>query len=174
MRNKLIQAVPLVLCLLLAACATPQEEVTTAPTSTVKLVHTGSSIDDLLAYHQALRKMSPPELGRELQSLNGRTPGALVSVQKAMALCLTRDMADLARAQTLLSNVLADTGAQADSVKPLANLLAFNLAEIRRQADNAERSGQQARENQRKLDQLSEKLEALKNIERSMPLTPGK
>jgi len=160
---------PLFLSLLLAACATPPPE---APTTTVKLVAAVGGMDDLLAYHQSLRRLSQQELGRELQALNARPGGAMLAMQKAMVLGLTRDANDLARAQAQLGTVLNATDASdsaAAALKPLAQLLVSNYAEMRRLSDSAEKANQQSRENQRRLDQLSEKLEALKNIERTLP-----
>ena len=75
-------------------------------------------------------------------------------------------------AQAQLGSVLSATDSDAVALKPLAQLLVSNYAEMRRLSDNAEKAGQQARDNQRRLDQLSEKLEALKNIERTLPGQP--
>lgn len=160
---------PLLLSLLLAACATPAPE---APTTTVKLVTTVGGMDDLLAYHQSLRRLSPQELGRELQVLNARHGGAMLAMQKAMVLGLTRDANDLARAQVQLGTVLSATDSDAAALKPLAQLLVSNYTEMRRLSEGADKAGQQARDSQRRLDQLSEKLEALKNIERTLPGQP--
>jgi len=167
MKSRLL---PLLLSLLLAACAAPAPE---APTSTVKLVTTVGGMDDLLAYHQSLRRLSPQELGRELQALNARHGGgAMLAMQKAMVLGLTHDAGDLTKAQAQLGSVVSATDSDAAALKPLAQLLVSNYAEMRRLNDNADKASQQARDNQRRLDQLSEKLEALKNIERTLPGQP--
>src|SRR5450830_972749 len=160
------KVLPLLLSLLLAACATPPPE---APTTTVKLVAAVGGMDDLLAYHQSLRRLSQQELGRELQALNARQGGAMLAMQKAMVLGLTRDANDLARAQAQLGTVLNANDSDAVALKPLAQLLVSNYAEMRRLSESADKASQQSRENQRRLDQLSEKLEALKNIERTLP-----
>ena len=167
MKTKIL---PLLLISLLAACATPAPP--EAPTTTVKLVTTVGGMDDLLIYHQSLRRMSQQELGRELQALNARQGGAMLAMQKAMVLGLTHDANDLARAQAQLGTVLNATDSDAVALKPLAQLLVSNYAEMRRLSENAEKAGQQAKENQRRMDQLSEKLEALKNIERTLPGQP--
>lgn len=166
MKNKLF---PYLCCLCLiglAGCVHPPPE---APTSTVKLVTTVGGMDDLLAYHQSLRRLSPQELGRELQALNARQGGAMLAMQKALVLGLTHDTNDLARAQAQLGSVLSATDSDANALKPLAQLLVSNYAEMRRLAENADKASQQSKESQRRLDQLSEKLEALKNIERTLP-----
>ena len=161
---------PLFVCLSLAACVTHPPE---APTTTVKLVTTVGGMDDLLTYHQSLRRLSSQELGRELQALNARqSGGAMLAMQKAMVLGLTHDANDLARAQVQLGTVLNATDSDAAALKPLAQLLVSNYAEMRRLSESADKAGQQAKENQRRLDQLNEKLEALKNIERTLPGQP--
>lgn len=162
MKNKILL---LASCLLLSACVTSPE----APTSTVKLIHAASNVDELLAYHAVLRKMSPAELGRELQRINTYPAGPATTVRRAMALSLTRDSIDLTKAEAQLWNVMADGSVEAEKLKPLVQLLVSHCADLRRVADNAEKSSLQLKEAQRKVDQLNDKLEALKNIERSLP-----
>jgi len=162
MKNKILI---LASCLLLSACALQPD----APTSTVKLIHAASNIDELLAYHAQLRKMSPAELSRELQRINTYPAGPANTVRRAMALALTRDGIDLAKAEAQLWNVMADNSVEAEKLKPLVQLLVGQYADLRRLADSAEKSSVQAKEAQRKVDQLNDKLEALKNIERTLP-----
>jgi hypothetical protein len=162
MKNKLLI---LASCLLLAACASPPE----APTSSIKLIHSASNIDELLAYNAQLRKMAPAELARELQRLNGYPAGPTTNVRRAMALSQTHDAIDLAKAEAQLWNVMADNSVEAEKLKPLVQLLLGHYADLRRLADSAEKSAVQSKEAQRKVDQLNDKLEALKNIERSLP-----
>jgi len=163
-----IKLSPYLLCLLLAACATKPAEPTP---DNVKLIATRGSVDDLLAYHQSIRRFSQAELNKELQNLNARSDSALLSMQKAMVLGLSRDSNDLARAQAQLGNVLA--APDAEQFKPLARLLVSNYAEIRRLSENVDRLSLQAKDSQRRLDQLNEKLEALKTIERTLPVQPA-
>jgi len=155
--------------LALAGCAS---QAPPAPTNTVKLVTTNGGVDELLAYHRTVKRLSQAELARELQALNARQGGAMLAIEKAMVLGLTHDSADLARAQVQLGNVLGAGDEEAQPLKPLAELLVSNYAEMRRLADNADKAGQQAKDSQRRLDQLSDKLEALKNIERTLPGQP--
>lgn len=162
MKNKILL---LAGCLLLSACVMSPD----APTSNVKLIHAASNIDELLAYHAALRKMPPAELGRELQRINTYPAGPANTVRRAMALSLTRDSIDLTKAEAQLWNVMADGSVEAEKLKPLVQLLVSHCADLRRVADNAEKSALQLKEAQRKVDQLNDKLEALKNIERSLP-----
>jgi hypothetical protein len=154
------------LALLLAGCASRAPE---APTATVQLVTTVGDVDDLLAYHRSLKRLSAAELGRELQVLNARQGGAMLAMQKALVLGLTHDSSDLARAQVQLGNVLAASDSDAVALKPLAELLVSNYTEMRRLSETADKAAQQSKDSQRRLDQLSDKLEALKNIERTLP-----
>ncbi|MFJ3048378.1 hypothetical protein ACIPEN_21305 [Herbaspirillum chlorophenolicum] len=162
MKNKILL---LACCLLLAACAAQSD----APTSNIKLIHSASNIDELLSYNAVLRKMPPAELGRELQRINAYPASPSNNVRRAMALSMTRDPIDLAKAEAQLWNVMADNSVEAEKLKPLVQLLVSSYADLRRVADNAEKSSIQLKDAQRKLDQLNDKLEALKNIERSLP-----
>lgn len=62
---------------------------------------------------------------------------------------------------------------QAEPLKPLATLIAARLAEQRRLQDSVDKLTQQLRDSQRRSEQLSEKLEALKAIEQTLPAKPG-
>ncbi|WP_288393473.1 hypothetical protein [uncultured Herbaspirillum sp.] len=162
MKNKLLM---LACTVLLAACAAQAP----APTSTVQLIQASSNVDELLAYNAQLRKMTPAELGRELQRINTYPAGPATNVRRAMALSLTRDAIDLAKAEAQLWNVMADRSVEAEKLKPLVQLLVGHYSDLRRVADSAEKSSVQLKEAQRKVDQLNDKLEALKNIERTLP-----
>ncbi|WP_432240281.1 hypothetical protein [Herbaspirillum robiniae] len=163
MKNKILI---LASSLLLAACVAPAPE---APTTSIKLIHSASNIDELLSYNAQLRKMPPAELGRELQRINAYPASPSNTVRRAMALSLTRDPIDLAKAEAQLWNVMGDNSVEAEKLKPLVQVLVGHYSDLRRVADNAEKSSVQLKEAQRKVDQLNDKLEALKNIERSLP-----
>jgi len=100
--------------------------------------------------------------------------GATIEQQmdQALALSMTHAPGDLGRAQALLDQVLHNNSPQADPWRSLARLLAYRLGEQKRAEDAVERTVQQMRdaqrENQRKLDEVNAKLEALKAIERSL------
>jgi hypothetical protein len=100
--------------------------------------------------------------------------GATIEQQmdQALALSMTHSPGDLAKAQALLDQVLHNNTPQADAWRSLARLLAYRLGEQKRAEDAAERGAQQLRDaqrdNQRKLDDANAKLEALKNIERTL------
>ena len=100
--------------------------------------------------------------------------GATIEQQmdQALALSMTHSPGDLGRAQALLDQVLHNNTPQADPWRSLARLLAYRLGEQKRAEDAVERGAQQLREaqrdNQRKLDDVNAKLEALKAIERNL------
>jgi len=100
--------------------------------------------------------------------------GATIEQQmdQALAMSMTHNPGDLARAQGVIDQVLRNNSPQADPWRSAARLLAYRIGEQRRAEDAAERSAQQLREaqrdNQRKLDEVNAKLEALKAIERSL------
>jgi len=93
-------------------------------------------------------------------------------MDQALAMSMTHNPGDLARAQGVLDQVLHNNTPQADAWRSLARLLAYRLGEQKRAEDAVERSAQQLRDaqrdNQRKLDDANAKLEALKAIERSL------
>jgi hypothetical protein len=127
----------------------------------------------LLNYHQGLRRMTQGELLKELASLGQQTRSPQVALQMAMALTLTRGNGDLARAQALYDSVATSADNDAAPFKPLALLLSAQCADARRQAEHIDRLSAQLKENQRRNDQLSETLEALKAIERAQPGRPA-
>ena len=124
----------------------------------------------LLAYNETLRNLPPAEWTREQARL---AVGDRADDTLALALLLgqTRQPGDLARALTLLAPLMRD-----DSPHPahsaLARLLHARLSEQRRLEELSERQAQQLREQQRRLDQLSQQLDALRAIERSLGARP--
>lgn len=168
------------LLLSLAACSTtppapppPPEPVACIPAPTVTLPESPDPLDVLLAYHQNLKALSPAELSRELNNLNTQPKTPVVSMRKAMVLSVSRNANDLSLAQIHLDTVLSSTDEEAEALKPLARVLGTQWTEQRRLADALDKLNAQARDNQRKTDQLNEKLEALKAIERTLPASPA-
>jgi septal ring factor EnvC (AmiA/AmiB activator) len=88
-------------------------------------------------------------------------------MQLALALAQTRQPADLARAQSLLQRVSTNPTPDAQQLAPLARTLSARYGEQRRLEDEREKQAQQLRDSQRRIDQLSDRLEALRAIERS-------
>lgn len=133
----------------------------------------------LLAYQETLAKLNPADLTRELGRLGDGASSVQATMDLALALGYTRANGDLAKAQSLLDQVIGNPSPEAQAWHGLARLLSSRYAEQRRAEEQTERVNQQLRDtqkdNQRKLDQLNEKLEALKSIERSLNSrnTPG-
>lgn len=130
-------------------------------------------IDALLAYHQWLRESTPAEWAKEQAALHAQPKTAQSALKRAMLLALSRNSDDLARAQALIDGVVKSSEPQALSVKPLAQMLAVNYSEMRRLSEQADKITQQAKDSQRRTEQLNEKLEALKAIERTLPARPN-
>lgn len=126
----------------------------------------------LLTYSERVRQLNPNDLAAEiaLQGDPGNAP--LRQMQLALALMHMPQAVDTARAVGLLQRVVGSTAPEATPLKPLARLLAHQLMEQRRLEDSLERQGQQLRENQRRIDQLNERLEAMRAIERSLTTRP--
>ena len=88
-------------------------------------------------------------------------------MQLALVLAQTRVPADLARSLGLLQRVIANPTADAQPLQPLARVLAARYLEQRKVEDERDRQAQQARVAQRRIDQLNDRIEALRAIERS-------
>lgn len=123
----------------------------------------------LLSYADRLQALNPTDLAAEIvvQGDPGNAP--LRQMQLALALIHLRQPTETARALGLLQRVINHVGAESLPLKPLARLLANRLMDQRKLEDSAERQAQQLRESQRRIDQLTERLEALRAIERSLP-----
>jgi len=126
-----------------------------------------------LDYADRLRAMTVPNLAQEIARLNepNAVPGR--QLQLAMALALTRVPSDLQRAQGLLQRVLDNATGEARALHPLARLLAAQYAEQRRADEATERQAQLLRDAQRRIDQLNDRLEAVRAIERSLSTRPA-
>lgn len=126
----------------------------------------------LLAYQEQLRQLPASELGAELTRQNaalaasGNAPA--VALELALVLAQTRNPADTQRALGLLEPIARNPAPEQQPWQGLARLLLVRVAEQRRLEDQLERQAAQLRESQRNVQQLNEKLEALKAIERSL------
>lgn len=177
-----IKPLPLLLCLALGACAQrppaapalPPLPAPAAPAPLTLLVAPQDEVAPLLAYHQSLRRMTQGELLKELSGLSQQQKTPKLLLQSAMVLSLTRGSGDLARAQAQFDIVATAPEPEAQGLRQLAQLLSAHCAETRRLMDESERLRAQLRDNQRKTEQLSDTLEALKEIERGLPARAGK
>lgn len=122
-------------------------------------------------YFDRVRQMTTSELAREFARLD--PPGQPASVlELALALGQTRNPGDTVRALNVLDPLARSTDPQMAPWRPLARLLTARYAEQRRLEEQVERQAQQLREAQRRQDQLTQQLEALKAIERSLTNRP--
>ncbi len=129
----------------------------------------------LLAFHLATRSLEPAALARERAALAGREQTPLTLTQQA--LLATRPPGDnLPRAIALLHAVLASPDPDAQALQPLAHLLVDQLLERHRLEEvtdrltqQLERTGQHLKDTRRQVDLLKEKLDALAEIERTLP-----
>lgn len=126
----------------------------------------------LLTYSERVRQLNPGDLAAEIavQGDPGNVP--LRQMQLALALMHSPQAVDTARALGLLQRVVGNTAAEATPLKPLARLMGYQLMEQRRLEDSLERQSQQLRENQRRIEQLNDRLEAMRAIERSLTTRP--
>jgi len=164
-----------------AGCTTlppppPPQVVQLPPAPEIVYVPTVEPVDKaarhLLAYQETLSRLPTADLSRELGRLGDGASSIQSTMDLALVLGLTRAPGDLAKGQSLLDQVLGNPSPEAQAWHGLARLLAARYADQRRAEDQFDRLNQQLRDaqrdNQRKLDQLNEKLEALKSIERSL------
>jgi hypothetical protein len=171
------------LALLLSACAPlpPKPEIREVrievPVPMPVVRPADAAAQQLLAQHERLLKLTPAELAQEVVPREDAKLDPAAATQLALALSLNRGNGDLARAAGLLEQVLHSGAPEAQPWLELARLLLGRVAEQRRLEDQIEKLNQQARDsqrdNQRRLDQLNEKLEALKAIERSLNARPA-
>lgn len=121
-----------------------------------------------LAYQEALKQMSSAELATEAARLAVAPTSPRSGIEQAMLLLQTRGTGDLAHAVGLLDGIAHDPQPDAKPYRSLARLMLAMVTDQRRLEEQVERQGQQLREQQKKLDQLNDKLEALKAIEHSL------
>lgn len=128
--------------------------------------------EDLLAYYHRARLLPSADLPKMLTELTALTKNPHRDVQRAILLGFIRGNGDIARAQAILDGVSKSNETEAEHIKPLAYFLSANLAEWRRFDETIDKQNQQLKEAQRRFDQLSQKLEDLKAIERQLPTRP--
>lgn len=126
-------------------------------------------LEATVAFAERARNLAPAELAQEVQRLGDTSYTPLRGTQLALALAQTRTAASTTRAQSLLQRVLADGSPDARSLHGFARLLSAQLTEQRRVDEQLERQAQQLRDAQRRIEQLNDRLEAVRAIERSLP-----
>ena len=129
------------------------------------------AVTRMLAYADRVRRLTPAELNQEVIRL-GDAVGPTHQLQLSLVLSQLHQLSELIRAQELLGRVLGNADTEAQTLHPLAGLLASRYGEQRRLEEQLEKQTQQTRDVQRRLDQTNERLEALKAIERSLTSRP--
>lgn len=152
-------AAPLVL-------ATAPVTVVQAPATVAPPVHPA---DELLAYAENVRALPAQELAQEIARLGEPGEAAPRLLRLAIALGVARSNVNNIRAQVLLQRALAQNTPEAQALHPLARLLLAQQGDARRAEEQLERQAQQLRDAQRRIDQLNDRLEAVRAIERSVP-----
>jgi len=165
---------------LLCACATPLPPPPPPPppvcppaVAAIPVVVPDPQLTALLAYQVRIRQQSPPDLSKSLQELNAQANSGTVALERAMVLAAFHNNGDLGRAQALAEGVLQSNEDDDQRLKPLAQSMAGTYADARKQDETIDRLNQQLRDGQRRSDQLNDKLEALKNIERTLSGRPA-
>lgn len=131
-------------------------------------------LQQVLAHADRMLRLSPAELAREIARMGeAEDASAQTPLLLANALAQTRQPVDTARALGLVQRVLANGAPAAQPLHPLARLLEARLLQQRRLEDQLERQAQQLRDAQRRNDQLNERLEAVRAIERSLTTRPA-
>ena len=126
----------------------------------------------VIDYADRVRIMPTTELSAEVTRLTP-LPEPLAQLKLSLALVQLRQLPALIRAQDTVAIVLGTNTEAAQALHPLARLLATRYTEQRRAEDQIELQQQQVRDLQRRLDQTTERLEALVAIERSLGNRPA-
>lgn len=138
-----------------------------------------AAVDAALEYHGLVSTLGAAELAHQRMALNNAPGTPLVLVRQAILLSQPNGAANIPRALALLGAVAAQGTPEAIALHPLVRLLSDQLLERQRLEATAarltqqlERAGQQLKDSQRLGEQLQEKLEALTEIERTLPAPP--
>jgi len=121
----------------------------------------------VLDYADRVARMPGTVLAQEISFLGDPGDSAVRQMQLAIALAATGVPSDVQRSQQMLNRIAHDPAAD-DTLRPLARLLVAQQASLRRADEQVERQGQQLRDAQKRIDQLSDRLEAMRAVERSM------
>lgn len=171
-----LPAILIIPVLLLSACASvapAPPAVALCPPAPLPALVAEPAVNELLSYQAGLRQLPAAELGKALLELNRQDGSAFTTLRRAMLLAALRGPGDLGRAQALLDGVAQAPAPDERQLKPLAQFLSASYADARRQDEAADKLNQQLREGQRRHEQLNDKLEALKNIERTLSVRPA-
>ena len=169
-------AVSFVFINLLTACAgppAPVRDTPLTPSMTNPVMVNEMAMLPLLGYAQLLARMSAQEQTRERTILTAipRTP--ISQARMAMLLAQPRGPVDLTRALALLEGILKSNDPVAISLYPLAQTLVTQYSERLKLEGQNDKLTQQLKEAQSSNAELQDKLNALADIERSLPVRPN-
>lgn len=152
----------------------PPEPEVSEPAKTPKKVLVVDPAVLALAQADHTLRMSPPDLAKEIARLTEVEEAAVENpLLLAVALAQTRQPVDTARALGLAQRVLGNNAPEALALHPLARFMESRLLQQRRLEDQVDRQNQQLRDAQRRNEQLNERLEAVRAIERSLTTRPA-
>ena len=149
----------------------------TQPASLFTLMTQGP-VAAMLSYADKVRPLNGADQSAEIARIGDPGDSPTTQMQLALLLSQTRTPADLARALGLLQRVNSNPAPEAQALQPLSRALAARYVEQRRVEDDRDKQVQQLRDAQRRIDQLNDRIEALRAIERSfarpntLPATP--
>ncbi len=130
----------------------------------------------LLSWNDELRGMSNEALTQEIARLGSSgTASVNDAMRLAVALGYSRNPGDIARALQLLDGIQQSpsaTGAAFDW-RPWAKWMSTRYQIDRRLEEQVDKQAQQLRDGQRRIDQLNQTVEALKDIERRLAPRAG-
>ena len=169
-------AISFVCANLLAACAAPpapvrDEPLTPSMTDSVRVNE--MAMLPLLGYAQLLTRMSAQEQARERTILATIPKTPISQARMAMLLAQPRGPVDLTRALAVLEGILKSNDPVAISLYPLAQTLVTQYSERLKLEGQNDKLAQQLKEAQSSNAELQEKLNALADIERSLPVRPN-
>jgi hypothetical protein len=172
------RTLPLLALALLAGCAAPQPAVPAPPPEPMPPASEAPAaiepppLKELLAYADRTYRMPAPELAAEIARLGPLADTAPERrLELALALSQTRQPPDTARALALVQGALGQA-ATLPAQRAFARLLENRLQHQRRLEEQADRQALQIKDLQRKNDQLGERLDAVRAIERSLNTKP--
>jgi hypothetical protein len=122
----------------------------------------------VIAFQARLRDFANGDLERERARLAEQPAHPENALKLAMVMARMRLPGDTARALALVDPYARSEDPAVEPWRPWLRLMAASLAEQRRLEEQIERQQQALRENQRRIEQANQKIEALKAIERSL------
>ena len=132
--------------------------------------------DALVSYHR-YRVLSTADAAREVNTQLDQKRNELSQLQLAILMAQVHGPGDLNRALQLLDSLSRQKTPDALALRPLVTLFSVQWTEQRRLEDQVDKLNQQVKDDQKRIDQLNEKLEGMKAIERNLqprlPRPPG-